>query len=93
MFTKLTVTRSVDGMHGLAYSGLLQEAEAFLNTLLAAGKTDGTLEYVYLQDDSGNIECRRKWVDQQAAQEWLDGIGAIHNKYNAYFEVVEILDI
>jgi hypothetical protein len=93
MYTKLTITKSIDGLHSPSYSDLFIEAEAFLNSLLAENKTDGVLEYVYLQDNSNNIECKRKWVDQQAAQEWLDGIGAIHRKYNAYFEIVEIQDI
>jgi len=37
---------------------------AYIETAMAAGKTDGT------HVENGNLETRRTWVDQAAADEW-----------------------
>lgn len=94
MYTKLTITKAPnDFLSNIVYSELVYEATALLNTMIAANKTDGIINYSQIQNDTTKIKCHRRWVNQEAADEWLSGIQTLSTKHSAYFEVVAIEDI
>ena len=94
MYTKLTITKIPnDLLFNNVYSELVYEANALLNTMIEANKTDGTIDYSQIPNDATKTECHRRWVNQEAADEWLSGIQTLSTKHSAYFEVVAIEDI
>lgn len=85
-YTKYTITDYQDSILN-APNEMVSQLFTTASQMAAEGKTDGNylLESVHL--------VRREWLDQAAAQAWVDYIIPLHQAYGVVLTSVDILDI
>jgi len=87
--TKQTVTTwTANWFTDPAFQSASSERTAFLATMIATDKTPSTEslgDTSIASADPTKISFRRPWLDQAAAQEWVDFLTALSAKYSLPF--------
>lgn len=93
--TKTTITRTVaNWLTFESSSEYAAEVQTLLDTFVADQKTDGYVTITPTEDNT-KFQFMRNWVDQNAAQEWLDAVKLLTDKYNIQteFDTIQNLNV
>lgn len=86
MTTYTKITKITTELHGMTYPGIIDAYNDKLEQLIFEGKTDGD------PSSPGPNVFVRYWVDEAAAQEWLDFVNATLTSFGVAWTSAEVLD-